>query len=117
MRRPVAMLGLAAVLVAFAGCRHACGDRCGSGPFSRGSAGRAACPDPVLGVPVSNPGGPAGMLIPSGGGSTEDLPPPGGYLPPPNVPLAPPKAAPPPTSDGLGTLPAPKFGVPVGKGN
>lgn len=114
MRRPVTMLGLAAVLVASAGCRHACGDRCGSGLFSRGSAGRAACPDPVVGVPVSYPGGSAGVLIP-GGTSTEELQPPGGYLPPAGLPA--PRTPAPPPGDGLGSLPPPKIGVPVGKGN
>jgi hypothetical protein len=120
------MCGLA---IAAAGCRN-CGDRCGwfasraCDPCRQ--VGRTvpanACFDPVTGVPVSSsdPGTP-GMLIPGSGvpvlpgpaGPPSELPmpQPNELIPRPGVPLAPPAAAP---ADGsVGTLPPPRFGVPV----
>lgn len=125
----LAVLGGLAILTA--GCRN-CGDRCGW--FASRSCdpcrqvGRSipadACVDPVTGIPVSNvPGefGSPGMLVPGSGvpllpgptgPSTElPMPQPNGLIPPPGIPFAPPSVAP---GDGtMGTLPAPKFGVPV----
>lgn len=127
MVRRAAVLGLAGVLVAAAGCRNACGDRGLLTGFHRGSApgsltGRPVevCADPVgPGIPVSGGAiGPGfgGTLMPRPGlGAEELLPPPvGSNIPPVAVPAQPFAA---PADPMMGTLPAPKVGVPVKGGN
>lgn len=125
MVRRAAVLGVAGVLVAAAGCRHSCGDRGWFTGFGRGSApgnlvgrsgGVEVCADPVgPGVPVSGGGiGPGfgGTLMPRSAVGAEELPLP--TIPPVGVPLAPRTPAP---ADPLGTLPPPRIGTPVKGGN
>jgi hypothetical protein len=115
--RPSAVLLLAALLTAGAGCRHSCGDRCADRPFGLtshprrgadcqlvGSGGRGlteGCFDAVTGQPVPCPpvtGLPGGALPAPGGGTLPNelpFPTPAETIPRPAVPFAPPSVAPP----------------------
>lgn len=77
MRRRMLLLASAALMIAFAGCRHRCGklfhkDDCCPAPSGAGPGGRNPILLPPAGVPTT-PGGPGPSVLPPG---TSNFPPP-----------------------------------------